>query len=167
MTNQEILWKYAEGKCDLAEVKFVEQLLADEPSLQSDLDKILEVQSVLVKLEADSPSMRFSKNILEALPDIYPSEATEPLVSSFWKKLFIGGIASVACLPFLVPDSEPSSPGGLVSPYVEQFNNGIATTLSQVPNVTMLYFILTLFSLAFLLLMDKVVLKKMKAFFFF
>lgn len=167
MNTQELLWKYAEGQCTSIESNNIEKLLANDPTLQSELNSILEVQSVLVGIEPNMPSMRFTKNVMDALPDIYPSEAIEPLVRPIFKKIFWITLAASIGAIFLLPKTGQPSSGGTVLPYVEQLNTGILSAVSQVPDIVMQYFILTLLATTLLVLVDKVFLKRVKVFFLF
>lgn len=159
MTNQELLWKYAEGKCSPAETTVVEKLLASDPSLQAELDNILEVQSALMTMEPEAPSMRFTQNVLDALPALYPSEVVEPLVKPIWKKAFWVAVAAVIIGVILMPHNA-SPTESVLSPYIDQVTGGLLQVVGQVPNVVMQYFVLTLLSVGLLMLMDKVFMKK-------
>ena len=164
MSTQELLWKYAEGQCTPSELAQIEKQLADDPALRKELDQMLEVQSVLVSMEPDVPSMRFTQNVLDALPAIYPSEITEPLVGAIWKKLFWVALGALAAAIFFLPrTSQPTN--DLLAPYLEPIASGISNVLGQVPSVTLQYFVLTLLSIALLAILDKLFLKKMKGFF--
>lgn len=159
MTNQELLWKYAEGNCSPAELAAVEKLIASDPSLQTELDNILEVQSVLMTMESEAPSLRFTQNVLDALPEIYPSEVVEPLVKPIWKKAFWLAVAALIIGVTLMPHSV-SPTESVLSPYIDQVMGGINQAVGQVPNVVMQYFVLTLLSVGLLMLMDKIFMKK-------
>lgn len=159
MTTQELLWKYVEGKCTPSESGQVEKQLAGDSVLQKELDQMLEVQSVLMSMEPDTPSLRFTKNVMDALPVIYPSEITEPLVGTIWKKVFWLALGALAAAVFFIPrSSQPSN--DLVTSYFEQLTSGIGNAVAQVPNVVLQYFILTLISIAVLALIDKLFLRK-------
>ena len=161
MSTQELLWKYAEGRCAPSELIQIEKKLADDPVLQKELDQVLEVQSVLISMEPDAPSMRFTQNVMDALPAIYPSEVTEPLIGSIWKKIFWVALGALAAAIFFLPrSSQPSS--DLLAPYLEPITSDISNAFGQVPTVTLQYFVLTLLSIALLALVDKLFLKKVR-----
>ena len=166
MITQELFWKYAEGLCDLHETAQVEKLLANDPSLQTDLDSILEAQSALVNIVPEAPSMRFTKNVMEVLPDVYPTEiVAEPLIRPVFKKVFWMALAASLAAVFLLPKTGQSASVGLIAPYIEQLNAGILSTISQVPNMVVQYFILTLLSITLLMVLDKMFLKKVRVLF--
>ena len=161
--KKELLWKYAEGTCSPAEMTTVEEWLATDPSFQVELDKVIHAHSLLANMEADAPSLRFTKNVSEALPNVYPSVATEPLVSPIWKKVFFGAVAFFAGGVFLSSKAAHHT-GGVISQYIERLNNGLSLTVGQIPSIVLQYFILTLLSVGLLLLMDKALMKKVRAF---
>ena len=161
MNTQQLFWKYAEGTCNPAETAAVEKQLADNPSLQIELDSILEVQSVLVSMEAEAPSMRFTQNVMDALPAIYPNEVADPLVKPVWKKVFWIAVAILIAGLFLVPRSSQPK-GDLLSPYMDQVTSGISNILGQIPGTVMQYFVLTLLSVGLLMILDKVFLKRVR-----
>ena len=164
MNQQELLWKYAEGSCSAAEVALIEKQLADDPTLQQELDSILEVQSVLGGMEADKPSMRFTQNVLDALPDIYQIGVTEPLVKPIWKKVFWLLLATLAVGVCLVPRT--SQPNGFdLTSYIGQVAENVSKVVGQVPSLVVQYFVLTLLSIGLLMLMDKLFLKKVRGIF--
>ena len=163
MNTQELLWKYAEGVCNLHEIAQMEKLLANDPSLQNDLDSILEVQSVLMTMEAEAPSLRFSKNVLDTLPVLYPSEAIEPLIKPVWKILFWLSVAAILATLFLLPRS--SSSMDIVSPYTDQLIGSVNQVVGEVPVLVLEYFVLTLLSATMLMLFDQLMKKKFRPFF--
>ncbi|MEO1257355.1 MAG: hypothetical protein AAFZ15_01110 [Bacteroidota bacterium] len=161
MSTQELLWKYAEGQCTPSELLQIEKQLTDDLALQKELDQVLELQSVLVSMEPDAPSMRFAQNVMDTLPAIYPSEVTEPLISSIWKKIFWVALGALAAAIFFLPRSAQPS-GDLLTPYLDPIASGISHAFGQVPTVTLQYFVLTLLSIGLLALMDKFFLRKVR-----
>ncbi len=162
MNIQELLWKYVEGNCSAAEGGNIEKQLADNPSLQKELDSILEVHSTLKGMDTDKPSMRFTQNVLDALPDIYGSGVIEPLVKPVWKKVFWLFLAALATGVYLLPRT--SRPNGFtLTSYVDQVAEIVGNIVGQVPNMVLQYFVLTVLSIGLLMLMDKVFLRRIRS----
>ncbi len=159
MNTQELMWNYAEGKCSPAEMAALEKLLSDDPTQQMELDQILRLQAELLSLQPDAPSMRFTRNVLDALPDIYPSEATDPLINPVWKKVFWLALAAMIAAVVLWPRSSHSS-GSRLSSAVDQAVGSLHQLTGLVPDTVMQYFVLTLLSAGLLMLMDKIFLRK-------
>lgn len=157
MNTQDLLWKFAEGKCTPDEEATMEQLLANDPALQAELDMVLEIQSALVRLEPDAPSMRFTQNVMEGLPaNLYPPLAEqEPLVRPVWKKIFWVALAAVGVGVFFVPRTAISS-GGSGLPYADKVVDSIGSTVGALPSVTVQYFVLVLLALLTLGVVDRV-----------
>lgn len=154
MTTQELIWKYAEGTCSPSELATIEKLLADDPTLQAELDMALEVQSTLTAMKPDVPSMRFTKNVMEALPlNLYPP-LSEGLVKPIWKKIFWFALAAVAAGLFSLPNS--SVPTTTQLPYADKLMEGFGSTIENLPPVTVQFFALTVIALLTLALVDKV-----------
>ena len=151
MNVEELLWKYAEGGCDAREKAALEKLLAGDPSLRKELETVQLIHGALQTMEPEQPSMRFTKKLMEALPQIYQPADAEPLVPSFWKKIFWVAVAAVLAAVILRP-----SPGsGAVLPLVGDFGQGIASLLHKIPGSGMTFFVLIFLSVVTLALADK------------
>jgi hypothetical protein len=153
MNLQELLWKYVEGNCTENEISQVENLLSKNSEAAKELEQILAVHSTLKAIEPEKPSMRFLKNVMEALPDIYPAAAYDSILQSFWKKLGIGVIIFICAGIFL---SQKNGYGSQVnsfwnfSPYVEKFNQ----LFDMLPPTFTQYFVLIMFSAGLLAAFD-------------
>lgn len=150
---QELLWKYAEGTCQAAEKAEIEKLLASDPSLREELEMIQQIHRVLDKMEPEQPSMRFSKNVMEALPDIYSQPAPEPLVSFFWKKIFWGAVVAGVAGVFFLPALNVGSSFSL--PFTDALSRFLQSATGQLPATAVTSFVLVLFSVAALTGVDK------------
>lgn len=60
MTNQELLWKYAEGTCETGELQKIEQMLETDSNLQQAYQEVLELHTALGQLSTDKPSVQFT-----------------------------------------------------------------------------------------------------------
>jgi hypothetical protein len=86
MNLQELLWKYADGECNADELKQVEKLLSENEGIAENLRQIISIHTSLKVIKPEKPSLQFTQNVMDMLPDIYPSEFNESLVGAFWKK---------------------------------------------------------------------------------
>ena len=149
--------KFAEGKCTPDEEATIERLLTTDPALQAELEVVLEIQSALVGLEPDAPSMRFTQNVMEGLPaNLYPPLAEqEPLVRPVWKKIFWLALTAVGAGVFFLPRGQ-MSPNDPVLPYADKVLDGIGSTVGALPTVTVQYFVMVLLALLTLGVVDRV-----------
>jgi len=155
---QEILWKYAAGKCSPEEKAKTETYLADHPAIQVELDAMIEVESLLSDMEATSPSLRFSENVMSNLPDVYAIEEMEPLVKPIWAKIFLAAIGTFFLAIFLIPKNPGAETPDL--PYLDHFMQLINSEISLLPAPTVQLSVLIALSLATLVILDNFILRK-------
>lgn len=163
MSNQELLWKYAEGEYTPEEKAAVEALLAGNETLREEFEMIQEMQATLASMEPQQPSMRFTQNVMEALPKIYSPAAEEPLVMPVWKKIFWGAVAATfgGVLIFGKFSGVRHAPA---QPYVNDFNRELDAILNIVPNDLVTYFVMLLLVAGTLTIIDKaLIFNKLKA----
>lgn len=154
MSHEELLWKFAEGKCSPAEKTAVEKLLAEKPAVKAELNLIQEVQSALSGMEADGPSMRFAQNVMGNLPaKLYPPLSAGSLVGPFWKKTFWAGTALTAVAAVVA--GLKSGPSDTSLPYAGQAIEEVSGIFGQLPAVSVQFFTLTIITLLTLILADK------------
>lgn len=164
MKQEDLLWKYAEGQCSPEESAQVEKLLTKEPRLKGELDLLMEVQSSLSQIETAGPSMRFTQNVMEALPPkLYPPLSVESLVGSIWKKIFAGSLALCTLAAVFSLFGESTSGGSLITPYTAEAVDKVNGIVSAVPSAAAQFFVLTLLSIMTLVLVDKFFLRRTKA----
>ena len=65
------IWKMLDGQLSPEEEEALRQKLEVEPELQQTFEEAKTLDLELKQMEANEPSMRFSKNILEGLPTLY------------------------------------------------------------------------------------------------
>ncbi len=159
---QELLWKYAEGNCSQAEKAKVERLVANDANLQFELESILEVQTHLTSMEAHSPSIRFTQNVMDQIPEGYFTIAEEPLIKPIWMKVFIGLIAASFAAILFIPKSSTAASSKL--PYQESFTQFINSFVAGLPSMTVQFSAMVILSLALLLVIDKMMLKRVRGF---
>jgi hypothetical protein len=61
------LWDYIDGMCSLAEKTAVEALLREQADWQARYRELLELQNWLKTAETETPSLRFTKNVMEQI----------------------------------------------------------------------------------------------------
>jgi len=159
MNAPELLWKYADGECTPQEKAEIESRLATDPGLREELDMVLELHTALAGTEPEQPSMRFTQNLMEALPKIYAPAPAEPLVAPVWKKIFWAAVAvCFAGLLFWGKNFGSATPQPV--PYVDEISRGLSTIFKAVPGEVMGYVVPLLLVTATLLLIDKVLVSK-------
>lgn len=152
MNVQELLWKYAEGRCNRQERAEVEQLLSGDIALQQDLAAIRQVQAALAVMELEQPSMRFVQRVMEKLPQ--RGFDAGPLIRPFWKKVFWTGLAASIAATFFLPSSTQAP--GTVLRYTDEVVTGIDAAVEAIPPMVLQYFVLLILVVVMLAVMDKI-----------
>lgn len=158
MNAQELLWKYAENACDAAEMEVVRKLLAEQPSLKEELEMITQIQAALKGMEVEQPSMRFTKNVMEALPEIYTQTLVEPLVPLLWKKIFWSAVVTVFALIMLLPSRGSNT--GFSIPFLDEIERSIHSFTGEMTGTGVTSFVLLLLTIATLVWADRLLSKR-------
>lgn len=90
------IWDYIDGHSSPAERADLEALLQASPIWQERFTQLQELQAQLLQLPPEQPSMRFSKNVTEAI-----LQATLPSPQRLINKRVVGGIAALLVLLFI------------------------------------------------------------------
>jgi len=69
--TEKLLWKYIEGDCTTEECFTIEQALEVDSTLKKEWLERKILHQMMEKQELKSPSMRFTKNVMESLPRLY------------------------------------------------------------------------------------------------
>lgn len=145
-------WLSLDGDLGPTEQKRFEKALEKDAELAKVFSQAQLLDKVLEKQEAEQPSMRFSKNVFEQLPQLYKKINIEPLFSK--RALTIGGL-SILCffmlsvtLAFLLQDSSGSGvDSNFWTSYVQQ--------LSSIPDQWLLTIGLSSFCIFIVILLDQ------------
>ena len=115
-----LLWRYADGDCTEAEAGSIRDRLQREPGLRQAWDEIQVLQANLQAVEADQPSLRFTRNVLDQLPPATQRLEKIRLLPSavIWRWATGIGLAIVASVMMLPTGTvnAPSAVGGLLEP---------------------------------------------------
>ena len=82
MNHSELLWKYIDGQCTPEEVSRVERLLAEDAGFKREWAQRHKLHQHLRLEELEQPSMRFARNVMDRLPNLYRKLDIRPLISS-------------------------------------------------------------------------------------
>jgi hypothetical protein len=123
ITN-DILWDFADELLPIAQQKEIEQLLANDPMLQQQLDIILQQKTLLSSSDLEQPNVDFSTSLLEkwALQQqTQPVETTQVSSNMFFLKvLFISFIIlSISLLYIAFSKNTISEPFEIEIPNIE------------------------------------------------
>jgi hypothetical protein len=86
---EERLWNFIDGTSSIEEKSSIEKLLESNLDWKSKYHELLEVHQLVQSTELDSPSLRFSKNVMEEIARLYIAPATKTYIN----KKIIWGIA--------------------------------------------------------------------------
>jgi len=104
--DKALLWQYTDGTCSEEERQVVEKALAEDAEWQQAFQATQQVDKLLQERELEEPSMRFTQNVMDKLPQLYSRLAKEPLLQKRWWKWTLGTVsflfAAVTLLIFSV-----------------------------------------------------------------
>jgi len=86
---EEILWNFIDGSISTDERSVIEKLLETDAAWKAKYHELLEVNELLKSSELETPSMRFSKNVMEEISRLHVA----PAARSYINKKIIWGIA--------------------------------------------------------------------------
>lgn len=94
------IWEYIDGQLPPEEAAALKKQIEQDPDLQAAWRARYQLDRALAQMEPEQPSMRFAKNVMEKLPDLYGSLRPKPLVPkvavrAFWAcfSLALAGLA--------------------------------------------------------------------------
>ena len=85
---EERLWEFIDGHSSLEEKTVIEKLLQTDAEWKAKYSELIEVNEMLQSSELESPSMRFTKNVMEEISKMHIAPATK----SYINKRIIWGI---------------------------------------------------------------------------
>lgn len=77
----ERLWDYIDGISSPEEKTIIEQLLESDAAWRAKYSELLEVQQLLHSSELETPSMRFTKNVMEEIAKLHIAPATKTYIN--------------------------------------------------------------------------------------
>jgi hypothetical protein len=83
------LWNYIDGTAAASEKTVIEKLLETDAAWKTKYHELLQVNELLKSSELDSPSLRFSKNVMEEIAKLHIAPATKTYIN----KKIIWGLA--------------------------------------------------------------------------
>ena len=87
---EERLWDYIDGLASAEERRFIDEMIANNLEWKQKYQDLLEVHTLTMDhLDLDEPSMRFTKNVMEAIA----KEHIAPAANSYINKKVIWGIS--------------------------------------------------------------------------
>lgn len=84
------LWEYIDNHCDAAEQQHIAGLIASGGIWKQKYDELLAVHQSIHAIEPENTSMRFSKNVMEAIADVKVAKATNSYINPW----IVKGIAA-------------------------------------------------------------------------
>jgi len=78
---EERLWDYIDGLSSTAERSAIELLIAENREWQEKYKELLNVHNMMNEAELESPSMRFSRNVMEEIARLNVSPATKTYIN--------------------------------------------------------------------------------------
>lgn len=82
------LWAYIDGLCGESEKGRIDSLLATDTGWKQRYSELIAIHQSLSDLEPEHTSMRFSKNVMEAIANVKPSKPTRAYVNLTLVKAF-------------------------------------------------------------------------------
>ncbi len=100
-THDELIWKYLDGACTPEEKERVEKLKKEDAAFRAALLERQRLDQELEEQPLEQPSLRFAKNVMERLPELY-QRSIEPLVRPLWIKVFFGSLGALFLAYFVI-----------------------------------------------------------------
>ena len=99
--NEERLWNFIDGTVDATEKSAIEILIATNLEWKNKYHELLEINLLMSSSELESPSMRFTKNVMEDIAKYYVAPATKSYIN---KNIVrgIGGFFIAMIVGFLI-----------------------------------------------------------------
>ncbi|MEL6720048.1 MAG: hypothetical protein AAFP82_15150 [Bacteroidota bacterium] len=154
--TEELLWKYIEGNCTDAEQMAVKQALEDDVDLKKEWLERKILHQMMEKQELESPSMRFTKNVMESLPKLSNYAITSKQLRPFFLVIF-GSLLAIVLLSVSTEAPPPIED----SPIKQLVPNGEAISSFFLQD-QLLFVGLALGAVAILLLIDQVMQRRME-----
>ncbi len=81
---EEQLWSYIDGGVTADEKNFVEQMLATRADWNAKYREQLQLHKMLMnETELDQPSLRFTKNVMDGIAGMHPTQATNTYINKY------------------------------------------------------------------------------------
>lgn len=145
------IWDMLDGQLSAEEQKALQRDLATLPELQQSYEEAKTLDEELKQMEADEPSMRFSKNLFEHLPTLYKKVKIDANISKRARRIGLFVLSSLVVFSFL-----PAFMGGsssYESPYKSLWEQFTAWSFN-LPNELLNVLFLVGISSTFFLLLD-------------
>lgn len=84
---EERLWNYIDGVATPAEASVIEKLLHSDAAWNSKYSELLELSKLLKSSELETPSLRFTKNVMEEIGKLHINPAAKSYINN---KLIMG-----------------------------------------------------------------------------
>lgn len=88
-SREEELWEYLDGQDDPRQKALLEERLRAEGALRRELALRRKLNERLNEMEPEQPSLRFTQNLMERLPQLYRRIQLKPLISPIWVKTYL------------------------------------------------------------------------------
>ena len=118
------LWSYIDGDCDAAEKLGIAALITTDPVWKEKYAELLAVHEGLQAMESEHTSLRFSKNVMEAIADVKVARATNSYINPWVIRGVISfSVALIVCLiGYLLSNVERTTGSGEHFDYGSIFN---------------------------------------------
>lgn len=76
------LWNFIDGSVSTEEKNLIEKLLIDDPIWKTTYQELLDINNMLQSTELETPSLRFSKNVMEGISKLHIAPATKSYINN-------------------------------------------------------------------------------------
>jgi len=151
MKDQELLWKYVSGECTAQEEELLKKRLKTDKALQQEWQGVKATHESLKQLPLEKPSMRFAKNVMEAIQE--QALATGNLINQSILKNLIGGLVLVSIAIYWIFSRSFGNitDAPLVRDTVHRFNE----LLTAIPAKGIFYLFSTIAAIMLLFVVDR------------
>ena len=160
--EDQLIWTYIENKCTIEEKNLIEGLLAENPSLNEDVQLRKALHIHLQESPLDEPSFNFASKVMDALPEPNYIVRHEPIVSPIYSRIFIGGIAllTISIIGLALNSKSTSNPVWVN--YITDANKKVLEVFSFVPPYVAQLVVFITISSILLFALDQIIKKRFK-----
>ena len=152
LQEETMLWKYIDGDCSVQERRAIEAMLEEDPALANSLAMLQQIHHGMQLMDLEKPSLRFTQNVLEQLPEFVHRIEFKPLIQPVYMYVLTGILILGTLLTALRLSGNPGAYEPAWSSTLEQQNSALTEFLAQ---GSIQYLVVFLISIVVLLVVDK------------
>ncbi len=118
------LWAYIDGQCSDADSRRIALLISGNADWKEEYEQLLALHNTLTATEPEQPSLRFSRNVMEAINTAQPARAAKSYINPWVLRLIAGIFVSLLVAIFIYAMSlkDPGTSPAINTPLFRDMN---------------------------------------------